>query len=418
MIKLSENVQRIEPSATMAIDARAKAMKAAGEDVIGLAAGEPDFPTPQHIVDAAKAALDEGFTKYTPAAGIAELRAAWADKVGRERGVTYKPNQLIVSAGGKQAVYNVVHALAGTGDEVIIPAPYWVSYSDMAKAVGATPMILQTGVEDEFKLRPEALRAAITLRTRLLILCSPSNPTGSVYTRDELAALAEVLIETGVPVLSDEVYDALVYNSNAGHSNAEHSNAEHSNAEHSCEFTSIVSVNPAMYDLTLIAGAVSKAYSMTGWRIGFAAGPAHAINACADLQSHTTSGANSIAQKAALAALTGDQSTVEVMRQEFDRRRQYMVGRLKAIPGLSCFEPTGAFYAFPDISSTFGQRYDGEFIQGSMDFCRLLLEHEKLALVPGSAFGNDNHVRLSYAASMEQIQAALDRLERFVERID
>lgn len=397
MIKLSENVRRIEPSATMAIDARAKAMKAAGEDVIGLAAGEPDFPTPQHIVEAAKAALDAGFTKYTPAAGISELRAAWADKVGRERGVTYKPGQLVVSAGGKQAVYNVVHALAGAGDEVIIPAPYWVSYSDMTKAVGATPVILQTSVEDEFKLRPEALRAAITPRTRLLILCSPSNPTGSVYTADELAALAEVLIETGVPVLSDEVYDALVYDR---------------------PFVSIVSVNPKMYDLTIIAGAVSKAYSMTGWRIGFAAGPQHVIEACADLQSHTTSGPNSIAQKAALAAITGDQSTVEAMRQEFDRRRRYMVGRLKAIPGLSCFEPTGAFYAFPDISSTFGQRYDGQVIRGSMDFCRLLLEYEKLALVPGSAFGNDRHVRLSYAASMAQIEEALNRLERFVARID
>jgi len=397
MIKLSENVQRIAPSATMAIDARAKAMKAAGEDVIGLAAGEPDFPTPPHIVEAAKAALDAGFTKYTPAAGIAELRAAWADKIGRERGVTYKPNQLIVSAGGKQAVYNVVHALAGAGDEVIIPAPYWVSYSDMAKAVGATPVILQTRVEDEFKLRPEALRAAITPRTRLLILCSPSNPTGSVYTADELAALAEVLIETGVPVLSDEVYDALVYDR---------------------PFVSIVSVNPHMYELTVIAGAVSKAYSMTGWRIGFAAGPQHVIDACADLQSHTTSGPNSIAQKAALAAITGDQSMVEVMRQEFDRRRRYMVGRLKAIRGLACFEPTGAFYAFPDVSSTFGQRYDGQVIQGSMDFCRLLLEYEKLALVPGSAFGNDRHVRLSYAASMAQIEEALNRLERFVERID
>lgn len=396
MIKLSENVQRIEPSATMAIDARAKAMKAAGENVIGLAAGEPDFPTPSHIVEAAKAALDAGFTKYTPAAGIPELRAAWADKVGRERGVTYKPGQLIVSAGGKQAVYNVVHALAGAGDEVIIPAPYWVSYSDMAKAVGATPVIVQTDVADEFKLRPEALRAAITPRTRLLILCSPSNPTGSVYTADELAALADVLIEMEVPVLSDEVYDALVYDR---------------------PFVSIVSVNPKMYDLTIIAGAVSKAYSMTGWRIGFAAGPQHVIDACADLQSHTTSGPNSIAQKAALAAITGDQSTVEVMRQEFDRRRRYMVGRLRAIPGLSCFEPTGAFYAFPDISSTFGCVYDGQVIQGSMDFCRLLLEYEKLALVPGSAFGNDRHVRLSYAASMAQIEEALDRLERFVRRI-
>ncbi len=393
MFKFSANVQRIAPSATMAISSRAKAMQAAGHDVIALAAGEPDFPTPPHIVEAAKAALDDGFTRYTPAAGVPALRAAWAEKIGSERGVTYAPEQLIVTAGGKQAVFNTVYALAGAGDEVILPAPYWVSYSEMIKAVGASPVILETGAPEGFKLTAEALAAAITPRTRLLILCSPSNPTGSVYTGAELAALAEVLIAHRVPVLADEVYDALVYDQS---------------------FVSIVSVDPRMVELTIIAGAVSKAYAMTGWRVGFAAGPPDVIAACARLQSHSTSGANSIAQMAALAAITGDQSSVEVMRRAFDERRKYMYRRLNAMHGVTCFEPGGAFYTFPDVSACFGRRYQGQAIDGSMDFCRLLLEHEQVALVPGSAFGSDRHVRLSYAAGMAQIQEALDRMERFV----
>jgi aspartate aminotransferase len=372
-------------------------MQAAGEDVIALAAGEPDFVTPQHIRDAAKAALDEGFTYYTPAAGIPELRAAWGGKIGRERGVTYTADQVIVTAGGKQAVFNTVYALAGPGDEVIIPAPYWVSYTEQAKAVGATPVVIQTQAEDGFKLRPGALREAITDHTRLLILCSPSNPTGAVYSRDELAALAEVLVEQQVPVLSDEVYDALVYGG---------------------PFTSIASLGRGIYDLTVVAGAVSKAYAMTGWRIGFAAGPKNVIAAAARLQSHSTSGANSIAQKAALAAITGNQSSVEQMRQAFDQRRKYMLGRLLDMEGISCPEPHGAFYTFPRISGYYGRTFDGNTIDGSMAFCTALLEHAKLALVPGVAFGNDDHVRLSYAASMEEITEAMDRLQWFLSKLE
>jgi aspartate aminotransferase len=386
MFKLSESVERIAASATMAISSRAKAMQAAGEDVIALAAGEPDFVTPQHIRDAAKVALDEGFTYYTPAAGIPELRAAWGEKVGRERGVTYTADQVIVTAGGKQAVFNTVYALAGPGDEVIIPAPYWVSYTEQAKAVGATPVVIQTRAEDDFKLRPAALREAITERTRLLILCSPSNPTGAVYSRDELADLAELLVEQQVPVLSDEVYDALIYGE---------------------PFTSIASLGREIYDLTVVAGAVSKAYAMTGWRIGFAAGPKNVIAAASRLQSHSTSGANSIAQKAALAAITGDQSSVEQMRQAFDERRKYMLGRL-----------LGAFYTFPRISAFYGRTLDGQPVDGSMAFCTALLEHAKLALVPGVAFGNDDHVRLSYAASTEEITEAMDRLQWFLSKLE
>ena len=397
MLRLSEGVERIAASATMAISTRAKAMQTAGENVIALAAGEPDFVTPQHIRDAAKAALDEGFTYYTPAAGIPELRAAWAEKVGRERGVTYTADQVIVTAGGKQAVYNTVYALAGAKDEVIIPAPYWVSYTEQAKAVGAMPVVVQTRAEDGFKLSPQALREAITERTRLLILCSPSNPSGAVYSRDELTALAEVLVQHQVPVLSDEVYDALVYGE---------------------PFASIASLGREIYELTVIAGAVSKAYAMTGWRIGFAAGPRSVIAAAGRLQSHSTSGANSIAQKAALAAITGDQSSVEEMRQAFDRRRQYMLGRLRAMEGISCPEPLGAFYTFPRISAFYGRTFDGKAVDGSMAFCTALLEHAKLALVPGVAFGNDDHVRLSYAASMEEISEAMDRLEWFLSKLE
>jgi aspartate aminotransferase len=311
--------------------------------------------------------------------------------------VSYSPQQLIVTAGGKQAVYNTVYALAGPGDEVVIPAPYWVSYTEQAKAVGAIPVVVQTTAEDDFKLKPDALCDAISDRTRLLILNSPSNPTGSVYTRDELLALAEVLVEKQVPVLSDEVYDVLVYGQ---------------------AFASIASLGKEIYDLTIVAGAVSKAYAMTGWRIGFAAGPARVIAAAGRLQSHSTSGANSIAQKAALAAITGDQGEVEKMRLAFEERRGYMLKRLLSMPDIRCPEPAGAFYTFPQVSAYYGRTLDGVPVDGSMTFCTALLEHAKLALVPGSAFGNDAHVRLSYAASMEQISEAMDRMEWFLGKLE
>lgn len=397
MFRLSDNVQRIQESATMAITARAAAMKRAGAEVIALAAGEPDFDTPAHIVAAAKEALDEGFTRYTPASGIPELRAAWARVVGEQRGVSYEPEQLIVTSGGKQAIFNIVYALAGQGDEVIIPAPYWVSYPEQVRAVGATPVVVHTGPQDNYKLSPKALLQAMTDRTRLLILNSPSNPAGSVYSRSELAALAEILVDRQVPVLSDEVYDALVYG---------------------VPFTSIASLGPDIYELAIVVAAVSKTYAMTGWRIGCAAGNAQVIAAAGRIQSQSTSGTNSIAQKAALAALTGDQGMVETMRQEFDRRRQYMVRRLSNLPNVVCAAPQGAFYTFPDISAYYDMRYRGQAIEGSMDLCRLLLEHEKLALVPGAAFGDDNCVRFSYAASMQQIAEAMNRFERFLDEID
>jgi aspartate aminotransferase len=367
MIQLSESVQRVRESATMAITARAQTMKRAGEDVIAMAAGEPDFDTPPHIVAAAKQALDAGFTRYTPASGISELREAWARQVGQRRGVSYGPNQLIVSAGGKPAIFNVVYALVNAGDEVIIPAPYWVSYPEQVRAVGGVPVVIQTTAERGFKVRPDELRSAMTPRTRLFILNSPSNPTALTY---------------GV------------------------------------EFSSIASLGEKIYDLTIIVGAVSKTYAMTGWRIGYAAGPAEVIAAAGRYQSQSASNPNSIAQKAALAAITGDQSTVEAMRREFDRRRKVMVERLCAMPGLACPEPQGAFYVFPRISHYYGSRYDGQPVDGSMAFCKLLLEHEKVATVPGVEFGADDAMRLSYATSMAAIEAALSRLERFLDRLD
>ena len=397
MFRLSDNVLRIQESATMAISSRAKAMKQAGEDVVAMAAGEPDFDTPEHIVAAARDALDSGFTRYTPASGIAELREAWAQQIGQQRGITYDPNQIIVTAGGKQAIFNIVYALVDAGDQVIIPSPYWVSYPEQVRAIGAVPVIIETEAEQDFKISPQALRDAVTDHTRLLILNSPSNPTGSVYTPEELSALAEVLVEKQVPVLSDEVYDALTYG---------------------VEFSSIASLGEDICNLTTVVGAVSKTYAMTGWRIGYAAGPVDVIAAAGRLQSHSTSNANSVAQKAALAAVTGDQSSVEVMRQEFDRRRKTMIQRLQSMPGISCPVPQGAFYAFPRIAATYDRQYNGQIVDGSLTFCRLLLEHEKVAAVPGIAFGDDAHMRLSYATSMAQIEEALNRLERFLSQLE
>ena len=396
MYQLSDAVQRIQESATMAITARAKAMRQAGEDVIAMAAGEPDFDVPAPIAAAARAAIDAGHSRYTPAAGTPELRAAWAEHIGRQRGVTYKPNQIIVTAGGKQAVWNVIYALVNPGEEVIIPAPYWVSYPEMVRSVGGQPVIVTAGADQEFKITPRQLRDAIIPRTRLFILNSPSNPTGAVYTRDELSALAEVLVEKGVPVISDEVYDALVYG---------------------IPFTSIVSLGDDIYRQTVVIAAMSKTFAMPGWRIGCAAGPADIIAAAGRIQSHSTSNVNSIAQEAALAALRGDQSSVEMMRREFDQRRQYMVRRLQAIPGIICPEPHGAFYTFPQVSAAYGRTYRGQLVDGSMSYCQLLLEHEKVAAVPGCEFGADAHIRLSYATSMAQIEAALDRIERFTREL-
>jgi aspartate aminotransferase len=383
--RISQRAAALSPSLTLAIDAKAKAMKAAGEDVVGFGAGEPDFDTPQHIKDAAAKALAEGFTKYTPSSGIPELRQAIADKFQRENGLTYKPSQIIVSCGGKHSCYNVILATCQEGDEVLIPAPYWLSYPEMVKLASATPVILPTSDRTEFKVTPEQLRAAITPRTRLFILNSPSNPTGSVYTPDEIKALGDICVEQGVLIMSDEIYEHLTYDG--------------------AVVRSVASVSPAHQAHTIIVHGFAKAWSMTGWRLGFLAAPEPIAKAIDAVQSHSTSNPTSFAQKGGVAALTGPQDHLPKWLAEYAKRRTYAWQKLQSIPGVTCVNAKGAFYLFPNISAT-GLR--------SADFCARLLEQEKVAAVPGIAFGADDYLRISYATSLANIEKGLDRLDRFV----
>ncbi|HRT58398.1 MAG TPA: pyridoxal phosphate-dependent aminotransferase [Candidatus Paceibacterota bacterium] len=382
--KISRRAAALSPSLTLAIDSKAKQMKAEGQDVVGFGAGEPDFDTPQHIKDAAAKALAAGFTKYTPAAGIPELRQAIADKHKRDNNLTYKPSQIIVSCGGKHSCYNVIIATCEEGDEVIIPAPYWLSYPEMVKLAGATPVIVQTTDRTEFKLTPEALRQAITPKTRLLVLNSPSNPTGTVYTPEEIKALGDICVEKGVLIMSDEIYEHLLYDG----------------ATH----RSVASFSPAHLEHAIIVHGFAKAWSMTGWRLGWCAAPEPIAKAIDAIQSHSTSNPTSFAQKGAVAALTGPQDHLKTWLAEFDKRRLFAWKKLNSIPGISCVNAKGAFYLFPNISRT-GLK--------STEFCARLLESEKVAAVPGIAFGADDYIRLSYATSLANIEKGLERLERF-----
>ncbi|MCX6895116.1 MAG: pyridoxal phosphate-dependent aminotransferase [Verrucomicrobia bacterium] len=382
--KISKVAASLSPSLTLAIDSKAKAMKAAGEDVVGFGAGEPDFDTPQHIKDACAKALAAGFTKYTPAAGIPELREAIAAKFQRENGLTYKPSQIIVSCGGKHSCYNVILATCEAGDEVIIPAPYWLSYPEMVKLAGAKPVILETTDKTEFKVTPAQLRAAITPNTRLFVLNSPSNPTGSVYTPDEIKALGDICVEKGVLIMSDEIYEHLTYDG--------------------AVVKSVASFSPAHKDHTIIVHGFAKAWSMTGWRLGFLAAPEPIAKAIDAVQSHSTSNPTSFAQKGGVAALTGPQDHLPLWLAEFAKRRTYAHQKLSSIPGITCVNAKGAFYLFPNISAL-GLK--------STDFCAKLLEQEKVAAVPGIAFGADDYLRISYATSMANIEKGLDRLARF-----
>lgn len=386
--RISKHAASLSPSLTLAIDAKAKQMKAEGLDVVGFGAGEPDFDTPQHIKDAAAKALSDGFTKYTPSSGIVELRQAIADKFKRDLNLTYKASQVIVSCGGKHSCYNVILATCQEGDEVLIPSPYWLSYPEMVKLAGATPVILPTTDATEFKVTPDQLRAAITPKSRLFILNSPSNPTGSVYTREEIKALGDVCVENGVLIMSDEIYEKLVYDG----------------AEH----VSVASFSQAHYDHTIIVHGFAKAYSMTGWRLGFLAAPEPIAKAIDAIQSHSTSNPTSFAQKGAVAALTGSQEHLKSWLAEYSKRRTYAHQRLNSIPGISCVNAKGAFYLFPNVSKL-GLK--------SADFCARLLEEEKVAAVPGVAFGADAYIRLSYATSMANIQKGLDRIEKFARRL-
>jgi len=384
MQQLAQRATSLTPSLTLAIDAKAKKLKADGVDVCGFGAGEPDFDTPQHIKDAAIKALTEGFTKYTPSSGIPELRAAIAEKLKADNGLDYKPSQIIVNCGAKHSCYNVILATCQAGDEVIIPAPYWLSYPEMVKMADATPVIVPTSEETGFKITPDQFREAMTPATKLIILNSPGNPTGSVYTREELQALADVALEEDILMLSDEIYEKITYDNT--------------------EFVSLASLNREIYNLAITVNGFSKAYAMTGWRLGYVAAPEPIAAAIDSMQSHSTSNPTSFAQKGALAGLKGDQSFIGDMVKAFSERRAYMHDKLSSIPGITCVKPMGAFYMLPNISS-FGLK--------SPAFCEKLLDQQKVAAVPGIAFGSDAHIRLSYACSMENIQKGLDRLATF-----
>ncbi|HEX4119124.1 MAG TPA: pyridoxal phosphate-dependent aminotransferase [Verrucomicrobiae bacterium] len=383
--KISRRAASLTPSITLAIDAKAKQMKAEGIDVVGFGAGEPDFATPRHITDAAIQALNDGFTKYTPSSGIPELRQAAAAKFKRDNGLDYKPSQIIISCGGKHSCCNVILATCDPGDEVIIPAPYWLSYPEMARLAEAKPVIIETTDKSEFKITPEQLLAAITPRSRLFILNSPSNPTGSLYTREEIKALGDICVEKGVLIMSDEIYEKLVYDG-AAH-------------------TSVAAFSQRHYDNTVIVHGLAKAYSMTGWRIGLTAAPEPIAKAIDAIQSHSTSNPTSFAQKGGVAALNGPQDHLAIWLAEFARRRAFAWKRFNEIPGITCVNAKGAFYLFPNISGT-GLK--------SMEFCARLLETEKVAAVPGIAFGADDYMRISYATSMANLEKGLERIERFV----
>ena len=384
---LAARVNRIKPSPTLAVTAKAAELRAAGEDVLSLAAGEPDFDTPEHIKEAAIKALRDGKTKYTPVGGTPALKKAIADKHAQDNGLEYKPGQIIASVGGKQACYNVCQALLNAGDEVLIPAPYWVSYPDMALLADGEPVIVPTTAESRFKMTPEALEAAITPRSRLLFLNSPSNPSGMAYTKAELAALAEVLLRhPRIVIASDDMYEKILWSGEP--------------------FANIVNACPELYERTVVIHAVSKTYSMTGWRLGWSAGPDWLIGAMANIQSQSTSNPTSIAQDAAIAALTGDQGCVTEMTAAFRARHDKLVEGLAALPGVRCHPGDGTFYAFPDFSEAMSRAgFDDD-----VAFANHILEKAKVALVPGSAFGSPGCMRLSYATSDKVLDAAVERL--------
>ena len=392
-LKLARRMAALEPSATLAMAARAGAMKAAGLDVIDLSVGEPDFPTPEHICRAAEEAIRAGYTKYTPAAGIPALRKAVADDYTRRSGLAVTPAQVVVANGAKHALHNVFTALLDEGDEVVVPTPYWVSYAELVKLAGARPVLVETKIEDDFKLRPEALRAALTPRTRMLLVCSPSNPTGVVYGPDELAALADVALEAELAVVADEIYDQLVFDGRRS--------------------PSFPTLRPGLEERTIVVAGVSKTYSMTGWRIGWTIAPEPLSKAIGNLQSQETSNPSSVSQHAAVAALTGPQECVAAMRDAFERRRDLVAGRLQALPGVRLPDIGGAFYAFFDIRGALEQgRAVG--IATSLEWCEALLERQQVALVAGSAFGAEGHVRMSFAAGEETLARGLDRIAAFL----
>ncbi len=391
-IKLSNRVKAVKPSPTLAITARAAQMRAAGKDIIGLGAGEPDFDTPEHIKAAAVKALADGFTKYTAVDGIPSLKKAIIAKFKNDNGLDYQLNQILVSCGGKQSSYNLTQAMINPGDEVIIPAPFWVSYPDMVLLADGVPVIIETTQEQHFKISPTQLRAAITDKTRLIFINSPSNPSGIAYTLEELTTLGDVLKDyPDIIIATDDMYEHILWKQGT--------------------FVNILNAHPEFYDRTVVMNGVSKAYSMTGWRIGYAAGPANLIEAMCTIQSQSTSNPTSISQVAAEAALTGDQSFIERMCTEFKQRHDYVVTELNSIDGIECIETDGTFYVFPNVEKLIA-RLDN--IKDDLDFSEYLIEQAGVALVPGSAFGCPGHIRISIATSMKNLQGALERIKKAI----
>ena len=391
---ISRIVQALEPSATIAMATKAKELKAEGRTVFDLSLGEPDFTTPQHICQAAIEAMEAGHTHYTAAGGILELKTAVAEQYKAAHGLEYAPAQVVVSNGAKHSLHNVFTAILNPGDEVIIPAPYWVSYAELVKLTGAVPVIVQTRQEDDFKLTLEQFQEAVTDRTKILLLCSPSNPTGSMYSPEELGQLADVAIERDLLVVADEIYEQLVYE---GHT-----------------FASFATVRPGLQDRTILVNGVSKTYAMTGWRIGWTLSLLNLAKAMNSLQSQETSCPSSVSQYAALAAIRGPQQCVDVMFREFARRREFVVRRIAEIPGISCAEMGGAFYAFINIREHLGRSYNGTQIDNSSQWCLELLDKQSVATVMGSAFGTEGYMRISFATSMENLEAAFERIEAFL----
>ncbi|MBN2372560.1 pyridoxal phosphate-dependent aminotransferase [bacterium] len=396
-MKLSKRIASISPSATLAITSKAKKMKQEGIDVIGFGAGEPDFDTPSHIKDAAIKALGSGLTKYTPTSGIKELKEAICRKFKVDNNLDYSPENVLVSCGAKHSLYNAILTLCEENDEVILPSPYWVSYIEMIKASGANPVIVKTDKESSFRMTPKQLSGAITPRTKLFILNSPSNPTGMAYTEDDLISISGILTKRNIFCISDEIYEKLIYDGE--------------------RHISIASLGEKIKDITIVINGMSKAYSMTGWRIGYAAGPREVIQGMSNLQDHSTSNPTSFAQYASVEALTGSQNELKEMVAEFKKRRDFMVERVNAIKGLSTVRPQGAFYCFVDIEPVLNKSINGMAVKDSFSFTEALLMNAHVAVVPGGAFGDSRYIRLSYAVSMEDIKRGLERIESFVKRL-
>jgi aspartate aminotransferase len=396
-MRLAERTKVIKPSSTLAMNAKAKELKAAGEDIINFGVGEPDFDTPENIKEAAVKALRDGFTKYTPVGGIDELKTAIIEKFKKDNKLDYEKDEILVSCGAKHSLYNIAEALFGPGDEVIIPAPYWVTYPDQVLLNDATPVIVPTEEDNSFQVTSDLLMDKLSKKTKALVLNSPSNPTGLAYDRQNLEQIAKLAVEHDFYIISDEIYEKLVYDG--------------------FEHISMASLGEEIRQRTIVVNGLSKSYSMTGWRIGFTAGPRDITKAMTNIQSQSTSNATSIAQKAAVEALTGPQDFLSVMVAEFDKRRRFMIERLNSMNGVSCMTPVGAFYAFPNIASYLGRKLNERSIDNSLDLSTFLLEDAKVATVPGSAFGDDRFIRLSYATSMDNIKKALDRIESFLAQI-